>query len=132
MMLEERSVLATHDARVTKHRTTKAAAQALADSDIPPDVPDDVAEEAAGLMRERQALKDARKLKDCEGPLKGIMMFLNSAYCGTKVSRGADVQPLSLAIIAGRSKQLRRWRLMTSKRTSPGRVSFLVPSRRFS
>jgi hypothetical protein len=78
MMLEERSLLAKHDARITKHRTTKRAAQALADSDILPNVPDDVAEQAAVLMAERQALKDARELKDCEKPLKANLMVLNS------------------------------------------------------
>ena len=78
MMLEERSLLATHDARVTKHRTTKAAVRALADSDIPADVPDDVAEQAAGLMAERQALKDAREIRDCQKPLKALIISLNS------------------------------------------------------
>jgi hypothetical protein len=78
MMLEERSELAKLDLRVTKHRTTKRAVQALADSEIPPDIPDDIAEQAAGLMAERQALKDARHLADCPKPLKGYIMFLNS------------------------------------------------------
>jgi E3 ubiquitin-protein ligase SHPRH len=78
MMLEERSLLATHDARVTKHRTTKAAVRALADSEIPANVPDDVAEQAAGLMAERQALKDAREIRDCQKPLKAYVISLNS------------------------------------------------------
>lgn len=84
MMLEERSLLATHDARVTKHRTTKAAVRALADSDIPADVPDDVAEQAAGLMAERQALKDAREIRDCQKPLKALIISLNSMSSGSR------------------------------------------------
>lgn len=79
-MSEERSVLAKHDAKVKKFRTTKAAAQALADSEIPPDVPDDVAEQAAGLMAERQALKDAREIRDCQRPLKALIVALNRMF----------------------------------------------------
>lgn len=78
MMLEERSTLAQHDARVKKLRTTKAAAQALADSDIPPDVPDDVAQLAGELMTERQTMRDAREIHDCQKPLKQMLMSLNS------------------------------------------------------
>jgi E3 ubiquitin-protein ligase SHPRH len=77
MMSEDRSTLAAHDAKVKKLRTTKAAAQALADSEIPADIPDDVAEQAAGLMAERQALKDAREIRDCKRPLKALVIALN-------------------------------------------------------
>ena len=80
-MLEERTLLATHEARTKKNRTTKTAMQALADSDIPADIPDDVAALVTDLMRERQALKDARKVQDCERPLKGLLIDLNSQCC---------------------------------------------------
>lgn len=76
-MSEERSVLAAHDAKVKKLRTTRAAAQALVDSEIPADVPDDVAEQAGVLMAERQALKDAREIRDCQRPLKALIVALN-------------------------------------------------------
>lgn len=79
MMLEERSALATHDARVKKTRTTKAAFQALADSEIPPDVPDDVAKLVIELMAERQAIRDAREVQECQKPLKAMLMVLNRA-----------------------------------------------------
>lgn len=78
MMLEERTILATHEARTKKTRTTKAAFQALADSEIPADIPDDVAALVTELMGERQALRDARKVQECERPLKGSLMHLNS------------------------------------------------------
>lgn len=77
-MLEERTLLATHEARTKKSRTTKAALQALAGSDIPPDIPDDVAALVTELMGERQAMRDARKVRDCQRPLKGLLMHLNS------------------------------------------------------
>jgi hypothetical protein len=82
-MSEERSVLAAHDAKVKKFRTTRAAAQALVDSEIPADVPDDVAEQAGILMAERQALKDAREIRDCQRPLKALIVALNRASDST-------------------------------------------------
>jgi E3 ubiquitin-protein ligase SHPRH len=80
MMLEERTLLASHEARVKKTRTTKVAFQALADSEIPADIPDDVANLVNELMGERQALRDARKLRECERPLKGMLVYLNSEH----------------------------------------------------
>ncbi|WVR04446.1 hypothetical protein IAU60_001449 [Kwoniella sp. DSM 27419] len=52
-MLENRSLLAAHDARQTKQRGTKAAINAMADVEIA-NVPDDVKDKAAELMAERQ------------------------------------------------------------------------------
>ncbi|WWD22075.1 hypothetical protein CI109_106564 [Kwoniella shandongensis] len=80
-MLESRSLLATHDARVTKQRSTKAAINAVADDTAPPpDVTDEVGEQAAVLMKERQAFRDARQEKGCDRPLKGLLMDLNGSY----------------------------------------------------
>jgi len=85
-------VLAQHDAKVKKFRTTKAAAQALADSEIPPDVPDDVAEQAAGLMAERQALKDAREIRGCQRPLRAMIVALNRMTSAVTILY-TDAQP---------------------------------------
>ncbi|WVQ84030.1 hypothetical protein IAT38_006175 [Cryptococcus sp. DSM 104549] len=80
-MSETRSLLATHDARVTKQRSTKAALNAMVDVEMA-DVPDDVSEQAAMLMTERQAFRDARLEKGCERPLKGLLMDLNAIIHG--------------------------------------------------
>lgn len=77
-MSEERTLLAEHEARTKKTRTTKAALEALATSQIPADIPDDVAALVTELMTERQALREARKVRGCERPLKGYLMHLNS------------------------------------------------------
>ncbi|ORY26908.1 SNF2 family N-terminal domain-domain-containing protein [Naematelia encephala] len=81
-MLEERSLLATHDARVTKKRITKAAQNAMEDVDIAADAPNEVAEQLAELMQERQAFRDARVEKDCQRPLKALLIALNSVVHG--------------------------------------------------
>ena len=78
-MLEERSLLAEHDARQKKQRGTRAALNAAAEA-APElaDIPDDVQEQAGALMKERQAFRDAREIKDCERPLKAYLLDLNS------------------------------------------------------
>lgn len=76
MMVEERSLLATHDSRLTKQRQTQAAINATIDKSVV-DVPGEVAEQASELLAERQVFRDARKDKDCERPLKAMLMDLN-------------------------------------------------------
>nr|XP_019047438.1 E3 ubiquitin-protein ligase SHPRH [Kwoniella bestiolae CBS 10118]OCF26368.1 E3 ubiquitin-protein ligase SHPRH [Kwoniella bestiolae CBS 10118] len=80
-LLENRSTLAELDARQKKQRNTKAAMNALADSELK-DVPDEVHEQAALLMRERQAFRDARVEKGCERPLKGLLIDLHGVAHG--------------------------------------------------
>ncbi|WRT65006.1 uncharacterized protein IL334_001947 [Kwoniella shivajii] len=75
-LLENRSILAAHDAKQTKQRSTKAAINAMIDVEMV-NVPDDVQEQATLLMKERQAFRDARVEKDCERPLKGLLIDLN-------------------------------------------------------
>jgi E3 ubiquitin-protein ligase SHPRH len=79
-MTEERSFLSTLDARINKQRRTKAALKALADAPEPSDVPGEVAEQAAVLMKERQAFRDARVHKGCTKPLKALLLELNGEY----------------------------------------------------
>ncbi|KAK8846763.1 hypothetical protein IAR55_005851 [Kwoniella newhampshirensis] len=79
-MLESRSLLATHDARVTKQRITKAALNAIAEDEVPSDVTDEVSEQAAVLMKERQAFREARSETGCDRPLKALLMDLNAEY----------------------------------------------------
>jgi E3 ubiquitin-protein ligase SHPRH len=57
MMFEERSLLATHDSRVTKQRKTAAAKNAAIDTAVV-DVPGEVAEQATVLLTERQVRFD--------------------------------------------------------------------------
>lgn len=45
-----------------------------------PNVPHDIGEQAAVLLKERQAFRDARMSKGCERPLKGLLMDLNGAF----------------------------------------------------
>lgn len=110
MLLEERSVLATHDARVKKTRTTKAAFQALVDSEIPPDVPDDVAKLAAELMAERQAVRDAREVQDCQKPLKALLMTLNRMWSPLSLMAARHVLVSSLQAWSTEVVELRKWR----------------------
>lgn len=78
---EERSLLATHEARVAKLRVTQAAKNAMEDIEIA-NIPDEVAEQAAQLMAERQAFRTARLNNDCKRPLKALLMELNSVIFG--------------------------------------------------
>ncbi|EIW68737.1 hypothetical protein TREMEDRAFT_71902 [Tremella mesenterica DSM 1558] len=78
MMLEERSLLAERDVRTAKQRSTRAAIKAVAEAPEILNVPDEVQEQARALMAERQAFRDARKENDCEKPLKGLLLDLNS------------------------------------------------------
>nr|ODN87625.1 hypothetical protein L203_03405 [Cryptococcus depauperatus CBS 7841] len=80
-MFETRSSLAEHDARIVKQRYTQAAANAGVNLDIT-NMPNDVAEEAASLMAERQAFRDARVKAGCERPLKALLMDFNGIAYG--------------------------------------------------
>ncbi|WWC67711.1 uncharacterized protein I206_101623 [Kwoniella pini CBS 10737] len=80
-LLENRSLLAEHDARQTKQRSTKAALNAVVD-DPTLEMPNEVQEQAKLLMSERQAFRDARVEKGCERPLKGLLIDLNGIANG--------------------------------------------------
>ncbi|WVF70051.1 hypothetical protein IAT40_004838 [Kwoniella sp. CBS 6097] len=71
-LLENRSLLASHDARQKKQRSTKAAINAMADEEVP-DVPDELQEQVKALMQERQ---------ECERPLKGYQIDLKAIANG--------------------------------------------------
>lgn len=74
MLEDKRNLLAEHDARTKKQRTTHAAAVA---GKVPDEeVVGEVQEQATMLMSERQAFRDARVEKDCQRPLKGIQVDL--------------------------------------------------------
>ncbi|WVQ76787.1 hypothetical protein IAR50_006461 [Cryptococcus sp. DSM 104548] len=81
-MSESRSLLATHDARIAKQRSTNAAMNALANVEIPAHVDDDVEAQAAILMAERQAFRNARMERGCDRPLKALLMELNTVIHG--------------------------------------------------
>ncbi|OCF41195.1 hypothetical protein I317_05025 [Kwoniella heveanensis CBS 569] len=80
-LVENRSLLASHDAREKKQRATKAAINAMA-GDQNPDVPDELKEQVKVLMEERQALRQARIDKECERPLKGYQIDLRAIANG--------------------------------------------------
>ncbi|WWC59243.1 uncharacterized protein I303_101793 [Kwoniella dejecticola CBS 10117] len=80
-LLENRSLLAEHDARETKQRSTKAALNAVVDDPIL-ELPNEIQEQAKLLMKERQAFRDARTEKGCERPLKGLLIDLNGVAHG--------------------------------------------------
>jgi hypothetical protein len=124
MMSEDRSTLAAHDAKVKKLRTTKAAAQALADSEIPADIPDDVAEQAAGLMAERQALKDTREIRDCQRPLKALIIALNRmSHRSRGIQCRADGQQSLMENTDEKKLRLLVMQLQISRNTSLSKVS---------
>ncbi|TXT06109.1 hypothetical protein VHUM_03582 [Vanrija humicola] len=80
MLLEERSVLATHDARMVKKRTTRAARDAQDGVD---EIPlNDVEDLTLRLMMERQAFRDRRREEDCERPLKALLIELSAIVHG--------------------------------------------------
>ncbi|KAL1409743.1 hypothetical protein Q8F55_003740 [Vanrija albida] len=80
MLVEERSVLATHDARMVKKRTTRAAKEA---QDGVEEIPlNDVEDLTLKLMTERQAFRDRRREEDCERPLKALLITLTSIVHG--------------------------------------------------
>ncbi|WVQ97832.1 hypothetical protein IAU59_004947 [Kwoniella sp. CBS 9459] len=93
-LLENRSLLASHDAREKKQRATKAAINAMAD-DENPEVPDELKDQVKTLMDERQvsvpltgfkltkqAFRQARIDKACERPLKGYQIDLRAIANG--------------------------------------------------
>ncbi|ODO03141.1 hypothetical protein I350_05986 [Cryptococcus amylolentus CBS 6273] len=82
-MFESRSLLASHDARVTKQassiasKLTNAAMNALDSVEIPAVVDDDIEAQASILMAEREAFRNARLERGCDRPLKALLMELN-------------------------------------------------------
>lgn len=76
MLLEDRTILATHESRITKKRVTKNSKDAAEDAqNIDLNLVDD---QTLQLMLERQAFRDRRKEEDCERPLKAILVELNN------------------------------------------------------
>lgn len=76
MLLEDRTILATHEGRIAKKRVTKNSKEAAEDAqniDL-----NQVDDQTLQLMLERQAFRDRRKQEDCERPLKAILVDLNN------------------------------------------------------
>lgn len=78
MLNEERSLLVSHDTRAKNKRSTRVATErATIDASLL-EVPSDVADQAAELLKERQAFRDARVDQDCERPLRSLLVDLSS------------------------------------------------------
>lgn len=76
MLLEDRTILATHESRITKKRITKNSKYAAEDAqniDL-----SQVNDKTLNLMLERQAFRERRKQELCERPLKAMLVELNS------------------------------------------------------
>ncbi|BEI82473.1 hypothetical protein CcaverHIS002_0303410 [Cutaneotrichosporon cavernicola] len=76
MLVEDRTILATHESRITKKRVTKNSKDAAEDAqniDLT-----QVDDQTLNLMLERQAFRDRRKQEDCERPLKTMLIDLNN------------------------------------------------------
>lgn len=76
MLLEDRTILATHESRITKKRVTKNSKDAAEDAqnvDLT-----QVDDQTLNLMLERQAFRDRRKQEGCERPLKAMLVDLNN------------------------------------------------------
>ncbi|CAK9783442.1 hypothetical protein CC85DRAFT_282178 [Cutaneotrichosporon oleaginosum] len=76
MLLEDRTILATVESRITKKRVTKNSKEAAADAQaVDLNTVDD---QTLNLMLERQAFRDRRKQEGCERPLKAMLIDLSN------------------------------------------------------
>ncbi|ORX34384.1 SNF2 family N-terminal domain-domain-containing protein [Kockovaella imperatae] len=99
-LLEERSLLAEHDDRGKKTRTTVAAKQAQ--EDVEEEAQGEIEEQTAALMQERQAFRKARDIKQCKRPMKGLLIDLNA------IARG-DYRAEELAIARSAATHIKNY-----------------------
>lgn len=76
MLVEERTLLAVHDAHITKKRSTANSKDA--EIIIDPDLPTDVQDLTVKLLLERNAFREKRTEEACERPLKALLMDLGN------------------------------------------------------
>lgn len=88
MLLEERTLLAVHDAHVTKKRSTANSKDAQVIID--PDLPTDVQDLTVKLLLERNAFRERRTEEECERPLKALLVDLgNIVHAATRPEEAA-------------------------------------------
>lgn len=99
MLLEERTLLAAHDAHITKKRSTANSkdAQVIVD----PDLPTDVQDLTIKLLIERSAFRERRAEEACERPLKALLVDLgNIAHTASRPQEAAIAKDMATMLRA--------------------------------